>query len=215
MSFESLLKVVHENEADKKQAITELNKAWFEENKLLAKHHQSQHKLRSTITRKVKRIKINNCIEYLYFEQISARNESHMIKFWKNTRKYMKMLHEINKLHQEILSCFYQVTSSKALDFHFLLSQFTFITSLNETFKNYCIQNPNDFNEFYNKNMTETIKEASGKLKEWKNAMTPVVKANPYAVICKRKWNLNWKINKDKLKKQKQPRLTRRIRRLI
>jgi len=208
-NFKEFIEIEHENIKENKIAAGELNKCWFDECRVLALRHQVERRLRRLNMRKVRRIKITNPIEQIYFSAIShklAETEDQkpqiMLKTWKNSRNNMKLLYKIQRYQSILLNCFYTVPSTKALDFHYLLGQMTFITNLNEEFQKYAASGYDDLEEFVKKSFSQ-IEENKVKLKSWKKVMAPILLLDNNQIQVKRKWNTKWVEKKTKLFKKR------------
>mmetsp|Transcript_32024 Transcript_32024/g.31726 ORF Transcript_32024/g.31726 Transcript_32024/m.31726 type:complete len:904 (-) Transcript_32024:55-2766(-) len=191
------INVFHEAVKDSKVSIEELNTAWFNEVRLLAVHHQSVAKIKKLKIAKFKRNKMRNILELVLFSSISEKlNVTYdqlpvsTFRLWMSSRKYLRLLHITSKYHTDLLNCMYKMPLKKALDMHFLLSQFNLVSNtLNSLERNISIQPP-DFAHII-ANSVKEIEAATSRLQSWKSMVLPEIRN--IENNSKRKWNMKWK----------------------
>jgi len=90
----------------------------------------------------------------------------------------------IKKYHSELLNIFYKIPLSKALDMHYILSQFTLITTqLNILLSHISLEN---LNEFIKDSIAEIL-SSTEQLDSWKKVTVPKMTLKSYEVKVKKK----------------------------
>mmetsp|Transcript_16224 Transcript_16224/g.16146 ORF Transcript_16224/g.16146 Transcript_16224/m.16146 type:complete len:509 (+) Transcript_16224:3983-5509(+) len=124
--------ITHTKNGNIEDANSTLNQLWFAEVKNLAKRQQSNGALRNLKKSKINCKKFSRDIEAAFFSSIysciSIENRKVFVENWGKLASIGDLLESIQKYHSELLSISYKTTLTKALDMHFILSQFNMVS---------------------------------------------------------------------------------------
>jgi hypothetical protein len=183
----------------------ELDTAWYKETKAVTREIQASRVIKKAFLKKRKTIKkkariIKNPVEQMYIIQLADKScerdilNVEAINTWSRARGSLRLLHICYKYLSNLTFTNYTSKLHKALDMHYLLSQYentiSKLTRFQELLKAPSKESLSSLNEFASSSSRE-IQIAIERFESWKVVAVP----KEYVIVRRpnRKWNILWK----------------------